>query len=69
MKLFHVQDADRPMYVVAKGWEDALSKWRRVIRAENPDLEPDEPIDPAGVALVCDEDDLIADSVVTLGES
>ncbi len=50
--LYHVQDSQRPMYVVAESWYDVLNAWRRVVR--------DEKIyEPAGIALVAEGGDLL----------
>lgn len=62
MKLFHVQDSDRPMYVVAENWEKALRKWRNCVAAENEGTDPEDH-EPSGIQYVCDEDDLICDEV------
>ena len=55
MKLFNVQDSDRPMFVVATDWQNALDKWKAKVREEN-EGECDE---PQGIQLVCDEDELL----------
>ena len=56
MKLYHIQDPDRPMYVVAANWQDALSRWKSHIREENDGEEGDE---PSGITIIAEEDDLI----------
>lgn len=56
MPLYHVQDDDRPMYVVANSFSHAISKWKDVIMEEN----DGEASDPKGVCLICEDDDLIA---------
>lgn len=56
-KLFHVQDADRPMFVIAGDWNGALAAWRRLISTENE--EPIEDIEPDGIVLVCGPDELL----------
>jgi len=59
MKLFHVQDDDRPLYVVAESYQAAHARWAEVIRAEN-DMELDEEPDfPLGISIVCGADDLL----------
>jgi len=51
--LFLVQDDNRPMYVLAETWQEAVDKWRRVIQEENaPDDCSDE--QPKGVQLVAE---------------
>lgn len=60
MHLFHVQADDRPMYVVADNWQDAISRWQKVIEDENPGCDAEQ---PTGITFVCSGDDLIADRV------
>lgn len=60
MSLFHVQDDDRPMYVVASNYLDAIAKWQKVIETENVDQPQAQ---PKGVAIICDDDDLITDRI------
>lgn len=60
MNLYYVQDSDRPMWVVAIDWQDAVDKWKAKIREENEgECECDE---PQGIQLVCDDDDLLIDN-------
>jgi hypothetical protein len=55
MPLFHVQDSDRPLWVVAKDWSDAIQQWKQQIAHENDgDIS-----EPQGVQYVCDNDDLL----------
>lgn len=56
MKLFNVQDKERPMFVVAASFLDALARWTTLIQSENPgeDIEP-----PQGVQFIADEDELL----------
>lgn len=58
MPLFHVQDSDRPLYVVAKNYGEAEYKWREIIAIENTmfikDIEP-----PLGISFICKDNDLI----------
>jgi hypothetical protein len=61
-RLFHVQDSDRPMYVVASDWKDAIDKWKDCVAHEN-DMEPRDVDEPLGIHMVCDDDDLICDVV------
>lgn len=53
LHLFHVQDTERPMYVVAEDWAQAVESWRRVIRTEN-DLSPDDQPNPDGISRLTD---------------
>lgn len=55
MPLFHVQDSDRPMWIVGKDWHDALAQWKAQISAENDGDESE----PLGIQHVCDNDELI----------
>jgi hypothetical protein len=57
VNLYHVQDGDRPMYVVAADWSDALRRWSAQIRKEDETMQPDEPVNPAGVALIAEGGD------------
>ena len=61
MKLFQVQDSDRPMWVVAVDWSDALRRWRELIYRENGDIdvENEDEVEPQGIMLVCDGDELL----------
>lgn len=58
VRLFHVKDDDRPLYVVAHDWNGALEAWRTVIAAENDGvLGPAE--NPLGIDHVCSPDELL----------
>jgi len=59
--LYRVQDDDRPMYVVAANYAEAVEKWRKFIFEDDPksyrkisDVE-----DPKGVQIICDKEDII----------
>lgn len=54
MKLYHVQDGDRPMWVVADDFEHAARRWRCQVAKEDPDERagPDDVEGPDGVTLV-----------------
>ena len=60
-RLFHVQDGDRPMYVVARDWSAALDAWWRVIRAENEGVDDLE--EPDGISMVARADELLIDGL------
>ena len=63
-KLFHVDDTERPMYIVAADWTAALEAWRSQVSAEA-DVAPEETPEPDGIYLVCGSDDLlITESIV-----
>lgn len=58
MSLFYVQDSDRPAYVVADDYQEALKKWVAMIAFDNGDNEED--VDqPSGISMICDDDELI----------
>lgn len=61
--LFQIQDSDRPMYVVASGWAEALAKWQALIKSENytkfEDLLPYTPDQPQGIQLIATDDEII----------
>jgi len=64
MKLFHVKDSDRPMFVVAADWQDALQLWKAKIEEENPRPEDVMASDwvieePQGIDFVAGADDLL----------
>ncbi len=54
--LYHVQDADRPMYVIAPDWETAIRAWKAVIIAENDGEEGGE---PDGISLIAPGADIV----------
>jgi hypothetical protein len=56
MPLFHIQDTDRPAFVVANGYQEAVAKWQRAIAKES-EIELVDP--PRGVTMLCDDDELI----------
>jgi len=58
--LYHVQDGDRPMYVVGTSWQDALGAWRKCICVENNIDVSDEQPEPDGITLVCKDEQLIS---------
>lgn len=55
-KLFYIQDCDRPMYIVAGSWSEAVYSWKTIVAVENDD-EIEETSEPAGVSLIADEDE------------
>lgn len=58
MPLFQVQDADRPLYVIAEDFTMALNAWTACIAVENKMEEKDvEP--PLGINYLCPNNDLI----------
>lgn len=55
MNLYHVQDGDRPMYVVAQTYGDAVRRWQAQIGIENECGDAEE---PKGVALIAEGSDV-----------
>ena len=53
-----VQDSDRPLYVVASDYQDALSRWGKLVAAEN-DCTPEDLEPPLGIQLIAGGDELI----------
>ncbi len=58
-QLYMIQDDDRPMWVIARGWQDALKRWQEWIREEDPPSWEDEDPQPNGIQLIAEKDDLI----------
>lgn len=56
MPLFHVQDSDRPLFVVASTWQQARDHWAGVIALENDGSCDDE---PQGIHLICEDNELV----------
>ena len=61
MSLFYVQDSDRPLWIVAANWAEALLQWQEVIKREN-NGECDD--GPQGIQYICPEDELVINGVV-----
>jgi hypothetical protein len=60
-KLFNVQDSERPAFVIAHSFEEALQKWKVAVAEENATDSEYEEVPPAGIMHVCDGDELIID--------
>jgi hypothetical protein len=58
-KLYLIQDSDRPCYVIAHDWQDALGKWKIQIAKEN-DCPPHEVEDPKGISFIAEGNELLA---------
>lgn len=58
MPLFEVQDADRPLYVFANSWKDALDCWQRVCAQENADTHPQDH-QPDGIRWMASDTDVM----------
>lgn len=54
MCIFLVQDSDRPLYVLARNYNDAINKWMKQVFEENKEHYEsiEEMEDPEGVTLV-----------------
>jgi hypothetical protein len=57
MPLYHIQDSDRPLWIVAPDWATAIEVWKRVIEQENDGAVSE----PDGVSMICDDDDIAFD--------
>lgn len=66
LNLYLVQDDDRPLYVLAQDWNDALRGWQLRIRREN-DMEADEDCQPTGIQLVARHDEIVLPSILPAG--
>jgi hypothetical protein len=58
MPLFHIQDDDRPTWVIALDYREAIEKWEAMLRKET-DMDIFEIQPPKGIAWMCDDDELI----------
>ncbi len=58
MPLFWVQDSDRPLWIKADNWQDALAQWKSVIAIEN-EMEEKDVDEPQGINFVADDRDLV----------
>lgn len=59
MNLYHVKDAELPLFVVAASWHDALKAWEDKVRAEMGSEVDEEVEPPQGIDFVCDGDELL----------
>lgn len=62
--IYHIQDPDRPMWVISESYQDAIKQWKEFVAQEN-DTPVAEVDDPAGVHLVCQHDELLIPSILT----
>jgi hypothetical protein len=58
MPLFHVQDSDRPLWVIADNFQQAHNKWAELMAKEN-DMDWRDVDPPHGIAHICDDKDLL----------
>lgn len=65
MPLYHVHDNDRPGYLIAKDFCEALEKWKQAIVNENDEYETTADIEdgPTGVMVVAEDSELIVDGL------
>jgi hypothetical protein len=56
--LYHVKDNDRPMFVLADSWGEAVAAYEAMVRSEN-DMEPDEEVEILGVDFVANRRDIL----------
>lgn len=59
MPLFYIQDNDRPGYVKAKNYEEAVNKWRNAVSKENDDCDIDP---PKGAQFLADDFEIILET-------
>jgi hypothetical protein len=52
--LFHIQDNDCPMYVLARDYVTALQRWETLMREQNQIAEADPVPPPYGIARICE---------------
>lgn len=58
--LFYVQDADRPVYVLAPDWQAAVKHWQAVVATEN-EIPIHEVEGPDGIQRISEGQDLLVD--------
>lgn len=56
MPLYHIQDADRPAWIVAASFAEALARYELAVSAEN---DGDKGSPPRGIQHVADDDEII----------
>lgn len=56
--LYLIQDADRPMWVVAASYAEALSRWTQLVAHEN-EQSPEEVEPCQGIQFVCNSNELL----------
>ena len=61
MNLYHVQDNDRPMWVLANDYGEAVVKWK-LRMAQEDQIALNDVADPEGVQFICYADELILPS-------
>jgi hypothetical protein len=57
MNLYQVQDDDRPMFVVARDFGDAVRRWQAQIAKENEGCDGEQ---PKGVSVIAENSDVEA---------
>lgn len=54
IRLFHIQDSDRPCYVIAEDYQLAVNKWKEQIMKENEIQDIEEVYEPQGVQFLAE---------------
>ena len=57
--LFHIQDDDRSIFVIARDWQHALEKWQALIKQENEWEEGQDEPQPRGISLIAEKNEII----------
>lgn len=70
MPLFHIQDDDRQMWVIAHNYQNAASEYHRQMCVENEELMIDgwEPEPPKGIVWICDDDEILITNALFQGK-
>lgn len=63
-KLFRVQDADRPMFMLAASWTEALQAWKAQIAFEN-EMAVADVEEPRGIELVAEASEILIGGVTS----
>ncbi len=58
-KLYRVQDPDRPAFVVAKDYQDAVNRWQQNLAKESGETDPSVVGQPSGVEFLTDYAELV----------
>ena len=63
--LFQIQDFDRPAYVIADNYHEAITKWQHALYSESPDdyKNIDDVALPNGINLICIDDEIIVTDI------
>lgn len=61
MPLYHIQDPDRPAWVMASSYGAALQKYMTAVAIEN-DMPEADVSEPIGIMHVCDDSEIIVET-------